>query len=148
MIEIEEFHRNFIQDVLSTANSSSLGYNLSFFETVAQELVETGELPDNYQYAYFQYFEPRFKMEVSGYAYDDERQILYVLASQFFQNENSIETITTKLADQNFKRANNFVKKSFEKYYSELEETSEAFEMAQYIYNKVFWRKCVSIMRR
>ena len=138
MIEIEEFHRNFIQDVLSTANSSSLGYNISFFETVAQELVETGELPDNYQYAYFQYSEPRFKMEVSGYAYDDERQILYVLASQFFQNEDSIETITTKLADQHFKRANNFVKKSFEKYYSELEETSEAFEMSQYIYNKYF----------
>lgn len=135
LAKIDEFHESMIQDVLASANSRSLNYGEVFYEQICEELIETGELATNLTGAYFKYLTGRYPMEVAGYAYDEDRQVFTVVVSEFFQ-EDIIETLTSKIIEQKVKRANNFVKKSIEGLYRELEETSDSYSMAYYIYDK------------
>ncbi|MGE7593534.1 AIPR family protein [Peribacillus frigoritolerans] len=135
LAKIEEYHESMIQDVLASATSRSLNYGEVFHELICEELVETGELSSNLTSAYFKHLVGRYPMEVAGYAYDEDRQILSVVVSEFFQ-EDHIETLTSKIIEQKMKRAMNFVKKSIEGLYRELEETSDSSSMAYFIYDK------------
>lgn len=141
LIKLEEFHHNFIQDIFATADSRALGYKKAFFENVCDELIATGELPEDVHDAYYQYLKGRFPMEVSGFSYDEEREILYVITSTFFQDDRQIETISSKTIEQMLKRARNFISKSTDTFYLELEETSNEFEMAHFIYDKCYQNK-------
>lgn len=141
MIKIEEFHHNFMQDIFATADSRSLGYKDAFFEVVCEELVATGEIPEDVHNAYYQYLKGRFPMEASGYSYDDEREILYVITASFYQEDEHIETLTSKVVEQLLKRARNFISKSKDTLYLDLEETSNEFEMAHFIYDKFYQNK-------
>lgn len=125
MITLEEFHQDFLQSILSDADSRGLMKPQAFFENVCEELVSTGDLTTNYTSAEY----IKTGIEVYGYDYDEERQILSVLVHQFFQ-DNEIMTLTQNLIKTKFNRLRTFILKSIQGFYKELEETSEAFSMA------------------
>jgi len=136
MFKLEDFHKDFVQNIFAASEGNSLGNNEAFFQIVCDELIETGELPANCTYAYFNSVVGRFTLETSGYAFDEERKILFLITTNLFQNDEIIQTLTTKSAEQLFKRSHNFIFKTFTKIYTSLEETSDGFEMAQFLYNK------------
>ncbi len=129
MISLEEFHQDFLQSVLSDADSRGLMKPQAFFENVCEELMSTGDLTKNYENADY----VKKGIEVHGYDYDDERKILSLLVHHFFQTDN-IETLTKQHIDTKFKRLESFYAKSIKGIHSEMEETSESYGMAYQIY--------------
>lgn len=129
MITLEEFHQDFLQSVLTDAESRGLMKSQAFFENVCEELISTGDLTNNYTFAEY----IKTGMEVYGYDFDEERQLLSILVHQFFQ-EDQIETLTKSIITTKFNRLKTFLKKAVQGLYKNLEETSEAYTMAYNIY--------------
>ena len=139
MISLEEFHQDFLQSILTDADSRGLMMPQAFFENVCEELTSTGDLTKNYENADY----TKKGIEVNGFDYDDERKILSLLVHQFFQTD-EIETLTKQHIDTKFKRLESFYTKSIGGLYKEMEETSEAYGMAYQIYQ---WHKDKKIER-
>jgi hypothetical protein len=129
MVNLEEFHQDFLQSILSDADSRGLMKPQAFFENVCEELILTGDLTKNYTNANHS----KIGMEVHGFDYDEERRILSLLVHQFFQTDN-IETLTKQHIDTKFKRLESFYTKSIDGLYTQMEESSEAYDMAYQIY--------------
>lgn len=129
MISLDEFYEDFMQSVLSESDSRGLMKSQAFFENVCEELVSIGELTPNYTFAEYQ----KTGMEVEGYDYDEERNILSILTHKFFQ-EDEMQTLTKSIIDTKFKRLEGFYEKCLDELYINLEETSEAYSMAYNIY--------------
>ena len=129
MVSLEEFHQDFLQSILSDSDTRGLMKPQSFFENVCEELISTGDLTKNYTNADY----TKRGMEIHGFDYDEERKILFLLVNQFFQTD-SIETLTKQHIDTKFKRLKTFYEKCTVGFYSEIEETSEAYSMAYQIY--------------
>ncbi len=129
MISLEEFHQDFLQSILSDADSRGLMKPQAFFENVCEELISTGDLTKNYENADYS----KKGLEVHGFDYDEERKILSLLVHHFFQSD-EIETLTKQHIETKFKRLESFYIKSVNGLYSKMEETSEAYNMAYQIY--------------
>lgn len=129
MITLNEFHQDFLQSILIDAESRGLMKSQAFFENVCEELIRTGDLTNNYTFAEY----IKTGIEVYGYDYDEERQLLSILVHQFFQ-ENEIETLTKSAITTKFNRLKTFYKKSSEGMYKTMEETSEAYSMSYNIF--------------
>ena len=132
VISLVEFHQDFLQWILSDSESRGLMKPQAFFENVCEELVSTGDLTINYTAAEY----TKNGMEVYGYDYDEERKILTLLVHQFFQ-EDAIETLTKSHITTKLNRLKTFYKKCVQGLYKDMEETSEAYAMAYYIYK--YW---------
>lgn len=135
MINLEDFYKDFIQTILSDADSRGLFNQVAFFENVCEELVSIGELTVNYTEADCEITLGRKTLEACGYDYDEEREILSVLVHQFFQ-EDEIETLTNKIIEKKFNRVYNYVIKCIEGLYKDLEETAPVHSMSYFIFNK------------
>ena len=133
MISIEEFHQDFLQSILSDAQSRGLMRSQAFFENVCEELITTGDLTTNYTSAEY----IKRGIEVHGYDYDEERMILSLLVHNFFQ-EDKINTLTQKDIEIKFKRLKTFFEKSIDGIYLSMEEAFESYSMAYNINN---WNK-------
>lgn len=125
MITLEEFHQYFTQSILSDAESRTLLRPQAFFEIVCEDLVSIGDLTKNYTYADY----IKKGTEAFGYDFDEERGVLTILNHQYFQ-EDEIQTLTRTQLDSKFTRMKSFLKKSFEGFHSQMEETSDAYSMA------------------
>lgn len=136
LISIKDFHYNFLQNIFANAKSQYLGYNHAFFESVCDETISTGELPEDVQYAYLKKNVGKYTLETNGYSYDDEREILYLISSEFFQTVDKIETLISKKIEQKIKFTRNYAIKALEKFYLELEQTSNEYEMSKNIYRR------------
>lgn len=133
MTTINEFHTDFLQTILSIADSRGMMNGQAFFEMVCEDLLSNGELTNNYTEADIRNLNGRSPIEAYGYDYDSERKMMSVLTHQFFQND-EIETLTISIIEQKLKRLHNFVIKSCEGLYKSLEETSQAYSMSYRIY--------------
>lgn len=129
MANLEEFHQDFLQSILSDAESRVVLNAQSFFEIVCEDLVSVGDLTNNYSPAEY----IKRGLEVYGYDYDDERKILTLLNHQFFQ-DNAIQTLTKGQIDTKFIRLKTFWNKCIEGLYNDMEETSDAYSMAYNIF--------------
>lgn len=136
MITLEEFHLDFIQSILSDAESRGLMRSQAFFENVCEELVSTGDLTENYSFAEYK----KTGIEAYGYDFDEEREILSLLIYNFFQEED-IQTLTRNNINTMFKRVKKFYIKSIYGLYKDLEETSEAYSMSYNIYKYNYDKK-------
>ncbi|MFY1045973.1 AIPR family protein [Chryseobacterium sp. GP-SGM7] len=125
MVSLEEFHQYFTQSILSDAESRTLLRPQAFFETVCEDLVSIGDLTKNYTYAEY----TKKGTEALGYDFDEERGVLTILNHQYFQDD-GIQTLTKTQLDSKFTRMKSFLKKSFEGFYLQMEETSDAYSMA------------------
>lgn len=129
MVSLEEFHQNLVQTILSDTQSRGLTKSKSFFENVCKELVEIAELTRNYIEAEY----TKRGMEVYGYDYDDEREILALITQVFFQEE-SIQTLNLEEIETKFKRLKTFLTKCAQLLHKEMEEGYEHYSMAYAIY--------------
>lgn len=131
MLEIEEFHQEFIQSILIGADARGLMKSEVFLEETIDSLMEDGELGPNCEIAECK----KRGIDVSGYDFDEERKLLTIILSEFYQSE-KIETIYKKNIDAKFRNAENFIKENQNKFYENLEETSSEYSMSYNIYNK------------
>lgn len=129
MNNIEEFHTYFHQGVLHDAEGRGLLRHQAFFENVCEDLSSTGDLTKNYTAANYY----KTGIEINGYDYDEDRNLLKLLVHEYFQDE-TIQTLTKKDVETKFKRLSKFFKKSVEGLYKELEETTEAFDASWQVY--------------
>jgi len=141
MINLEEFHMGFLQSIIADAETRGLMQPQSFFETVCEDLAGAGDLTVNCTSAEY----IKKGIEIYGYDYDAERQILTILNHQFFQ-EDEIQTLTKAQIDIKLSRLKAFFIKCTEGIYSSLEETSEAYSMAYDIY-RYFVKKEIKKVR-
>jgi hypothetical protein len=125
MVNIEEFHQDFIQSILSDSESRGLMRAQSFFELVCEDLMQVGDLTNNYQMAEF----VKTGIEVYGYDYDEDRKIFTLINFHFFQ-EDIIETLTKQQIMTKIKRLRKFTELSMEGLHFDLEETSDAYSLA------------------
>ena len=130
MISLEDFHQDFLQSILSDAQSRGILKPQAFFENVCEELILSGDLTNNYTEAEY----TKRGLEIYGWDYDNERQTISLLVHQFFQEED-IQTLTRNLIDTKFNRIKNFYKKCIEGIYQDMEEAFESYSMAYSIYN-------------
>lgn len=140
MTSLVEFHQDFLQSILSDAESRGLMKQQAFFENVCEELVSTGDLTNNYTAAEY----IKTGMEAYGYDFDEERGILSILVHQYFQSD-KIETLTKTHITTKINRLKTFYKKSILGLYKEMEETSEAYSMAYNIYRYNMANKIVKL---
>lgn len=129
MISLEEFHQDFMQSILSDAQSRGLMRVKSFFENVCEELIRTADLTNNYTEAEY----TKKGIDVYGYDYDEEREVLSLLSHEFFQ-EDTIETLTKGRLDVKFKRLKTFYSRAIDGLYQNMEEAYESYSMAYNIY--------------
>lgn len=129
MISLETFHEDFLQSILSDATSRGLMRPQAFFENVCEELINAGDLTNNYTLAEY----IKKGLEVYGYDYDEERQILTLLVHQFFQ-EDELQVLTKAIIDTKFKRLKTFYFKCIDGLYKKMEEAFESYSMAYSIY--------------
>ncbi len=133
MISLQEFHQDFLQSIFADAESRGLLRPRAFFENVCEELLTTGDLTNNYTEAEYK----KTGIEVHGYDYDEERNILSLLVHQFFQEE-ELQTLLKTDIDVKFKRLKKFYLKAINGIHIDMEEAYESHSMAFNIYN---WTK-------
>lgn len=75
MITLEEFNKDFVQSVFSSAEGSAVMKSQAFFENVCEWLITSGDITKNYQYSEYL----KTGMEISGFDYDDEERCLHYL---------------------------------------------------------------------
>jgi hypothetical protein len=122
-ISLEEFHQDFIQTIISDAESRGLLRPQAFYENVCEALVGSGELTNNYTVAEYN--------KVCGYDYDEERQILTILGHSFFQNDDELQALLLSDINSGFNKLKTFLKDcNSTSFHRQLEETSPAHEMA------------------
>lgn len=135
MFTLEEFHQNFLQEVVSRATGHGLFDSQAFFEIVCEQLIESGELTKDCTEATYQPQINRKPVEIHGYDFDEERGLLSLIVHQFFQEE-TVQTLTLKAIEQKITRLINYFIKTIEGLYRDLEETSPEYHMSQDIFQK------------
>jgi hypothetical protein len=128
---LQEFHQEFFQDVIGTADADGRYAEDAFFELFCAQLIDAGELETADR---AQYQSPR-GIRVDGYGGDPAASdgTLSLIVSDFHQS-GTIETLTATEMDAIFKRLTNFLSRSMDKTFRNgLEETGSAFGIADLI---------------
>ena len=129
--ELEEFHKEFFQDVHGIADADGRYAEDAFFESFCDQLVDAGELEtaDRAPYA-----SPR-GMRVDGYGGDPgwADGVLSLIIGDFHQSH-EISTLTATEMDAIFKRLTNFLTRSLDRQHrNAFEESTPAFGLADLI---------------
>lgn len=131
-IELDEFHQDFFQEALASADADGQWAEDAFFDSFCEYLIEAGEL-DTADRA--PYNPPRGGLRVDGYGGDPIscEGVLSLIVADFNQSPN-IGTLTASDMDAIFKRASNFLAKALDTHFrNSLEETDPAFGLADLI---------------
>lgn len=140
-VELEEFHEQLFQDVLSSADAGGEYLEDSFFDQFCEYLIDAGELEtaDRTQ------FLSQRGLRVDGYGGDplNAEGVLSLIIVDF-QQADVIGTLTASEMDAIFKRLTNFLTRSLEPdFRNGLEETSPAFGLADLIAQR--WQDTVKV---
>ena len=109
MLQLNSFYENFMQGVLTNAESRNIIVPEAFLEEISTYLIEDAELSDNFQIADY----INRGMEIHGYDYDDERRILSLVVHEYYQSD-TIHTLPIDDLKTKFKRVKTFFEKSTE----------------------------------
>ncbi len=127
--ELNEFAIQLQQEIISIADTEDIESLRAeaFTQHMIDELIEAGELEDGT----ISYHAAR-GVEVSGFNLDDDGtlDLFITIYTQLVPPE----TVGKGDVETAFKRLSKFLEKSFETYYTVLEEASPAFDMAEHIY--------------
>lgn len=127
-IDLEEFSKEFFQDVFNSADAEGQYLEDAFFETFCAHLIEAGEL-ETADRAH--YYSPR-GIRIDGYGGDPNSSngLLQLIISDF-NTTPDIKTLTASEMEVVFRRAIKFLKKSLlESFRNQLEESVPAFGLA------------------
>lgn len=128
---LQEFHQEFFQGVLGTADAEGRYAEDAFFDLFCEQLTEAGELEtaDRAQYV------SQRGVRVDGYGGDpvDGNEILSLIVADFNQSPDVV-TLTATEMDAILRRLSNFLTKSLDDdFRNGLEETLPAFGLADLI---------------
>lgn len=129
-MELEDFHRDFFQDVITMAEADGNYAEDEFFDQFCEHLIEAGEL-ETADRALYQ----RTGIRVDGYAGDpiSSQGVLSLIISDFSQSV-EVQKFNASDMDALFKRLTNFLEKALDpKFRNALEETDPAFGLADLI---------------
>ena len=130
-VELEEFHAEFFQDVVGTADANGRYVEDAFFDLFCSELIEAGEL----ETADRAYYLPPRGMRVDGYGGDPittEGTLSLIVAD--FNASPTPATLTGTEMETIFRRLLAFVERARDSSFRDsLEETSAAFGLADLI---------------
>lgn len=130
-IELEEFHREFFQDVHASADVGGQYVEDAFFDMFCEYLVDAGELETADRASYVS---PR-GFRIDGYGGDpiNSENVLSLIIADFNQSP-AISTLTATDLNSLFKRSANFLNQSLkESFRNSLDESSPAFGLADLI---------------
>lgn len=131
-IGLEEFHQDFFQEVMASADVDGLYAEDAFFELFCEYLADAGEF-DTADRA--SYCPPTGGIRVDGYAGDPSQSggVLSLVILDFSQSP-ELARLTQTDMNAIFKRLENFLGKSLDsRFRNSLEETSAAFGLADLI---------------
>lgn len=136
-ISLEEFHQDFFQEVMASADVDGLYAEDAFFELFCSYLADAGEF-DAADRAFYR--NPNTGIRVDGYAGDPAQNGgELVLLVQDFSQDGSIASLTASAMDAAFKRLEKFISNAFKsEWRNRLEESSPEFGLADLI--AVRWR--------
>src|SRR6266487_424170 len=127
--ELNQFATQLLQEIITTAETEGFEKLRAevFTEYVIESLVEANELEGGMAC----YHKAR-GVEVSGYNLDGDGTLN--LFTTIYTQSNPPVTVGKSDIETSFKRLINFLQKTLNRYYIELEEASEAFDMAEHIF--------------
>lgn len=131
-IQLDEFHKEFFQEVITAADVDGKYKEDAFFDLFCAQLIEAGELDSADRAAYLG---PTLGVRVDGYGGDplECEGVLSLIVLDFNQLP-EIETLAGAEMDRIFKRVSSFMEKALDaKFRNSLEETSAAFGLADMI---------------
>lgn len=131
-MELEAFHHEFFQDVMSQADAEGQYAEDAFFNLVCDYLIEAGEL-ETADRAF--YHNAARGLRIDGYGGDPESAAgILTLVIADFQQSPGIQTLTGTEMDAILKRATAFLSKALEPQFRQgLEETTAAFGLTDLI---------------
>lgn len=130
-IDIEEFHQEFVQDILGTADADGVYTEDAFFERFCEYLVDAGELETADRALYL----PQKGMRVDGYGGDPRLAdgVLTLIIADFSRGA-AVSKISATEMETLFKRLHKFLESSLTVSFRDgLEESAAAFGLADMI---------------
>lgn len=125
MDKLAEYHKEFYNDVKVRASSGGDWMAAAFFEIFEEIASENGDIE---ALDYSHYRAPGLRID--GYHYDEVSRISTIAVTDFRDYE-TVEKLNASDINTSFKRAENFVLRSFEKDFTlNLEESSPGFQVA------------------
>ena len=132
MESVDDFYRDFRQEILGRADANEDFIESEFIEYVAEFLVDSGEVES---FDYCQYKAER-GIRVDGYNLVEDDGVLNLFVSDF-RNREELTSLTKTEIDTAFRRLENFFSKSLiPEFYPRLEETSQGYGLAYQIYTR------------
>ncbi|MHB1198759.1 MAG: AIPR family protein [Polaromonas sp.] len=131
-IPLDEFYKEFFQDVLSVADADGQYREDAFFDQFCDQLVEAGELDSADRAAYVR---PSGGLRVDGYGGDprESEGVLSLIVLDFNQSPEIVRLTGTEM-EAIFKRVSNFMAKALDtRFRNGLEESSPAFGLSDMI---------------
>ncbi|MBD3842922.1 MAG: AIPR family protein, partial [Campylobacterales bacterium] len=134
MVSLEEYYEDFINEITLGANANETFTQSQFFDVSINFLVEDGIIGDDYRYVEFMSADK--SLRIDGYYFEENRNILHLIIVDF-ENIPTIDTLNKGDLDANFRKTERFFKESLKNdFYPSLEETTEGYELAKFIYIK------------
>ena len=128
--QLDQFRKDFLQEIYSTAQSEDNFHESAFIELYAKELLESGEIDDELELCHWS----ETGVKVDGYSFNENDGVLNLFISVFSQDIEN-KSLTQTEVNQAFKRIESFFIKSFtKKYYSKLEESTSVYDLAYQIH--------------
>ena len=132
MERVDDFYRDFRQEILGRADANEDFIESEFVEYVAEFLVDSGEVES---FDYCQYKAER-GIRVDGYNIVEDDGVLNLFISDF-RNSEELTSLTKTEISAAFRRLENFFSKSLsQEFYPQLEETSQGYGLAYQIYTR------------
>ena len=127
---VDDFYRDFRQEILGRADANEDFIESEFVEYIAEFLVDSGEVES---FDYCQYKAER-GIRVDGYNLVEDDGVLNLFISDF-RNSEELTSLTKTEISAAFRRLENFFSKSLrQEFYPQLEETSQGYGLAHQIY--------------
>ena len=133
-MNLEEFRKNFLEEIKVSASADMTNVDLEFTESVVNTLIDAEEL-DDFIYGYFNGVGIRGKkMIMDGYFYDEYDKSIVVLYSDFSNNDN-ITTLINSDIEKAYSNMRNLVEACENGYILEngFEESTAGYELASLI---------------
>src|SRR5665648_150613 len=129
--DLQKFSEDFFQEIISRAEVEDMEeYRENIFiELMVEYLEESGEIDGG-----IPCYHKKRGIQVNGYQFYEDHNTLDLFVS-IFQGNNELETVTMTDINSVFSRLNNFLDHSLEGYHTELEESSDVFDLSIGIFN-------------
>ncbi len=132
-MNIEDYHVEFMQDIIARSGAANDFYEASFTERLCDFLVEQAVIGD---YAYVGYKKMGKGIRLDAWDFNEEMEILNLFVTDF-RFSKDLEALSNTDVSKSFNRVAKFFTESLhKKFHPSLEETTPGYEAARIIHDK------------